>query len=693
MKKLKKKILIYLVISSFFPNQLVCIFVLISNSHFYMKFKYPLLFIILLIISNNLIAQNGSITIENDFNQPSCVACTTLHATTTAVTGIGGTGSYTVVQNAYNPYPFTGTTVLTSAANFAGWSDDRWSNVQNLPFPFCFFNNTFNSCLVSLNGQIGFDLSNATLFNNWSLSTANALPFNDPDFNNTIMGAYFDILPFSGGGNTVSTATYGVAPNRVFVLSFNNSPMFSCTSTLITQQIVLHEGSNIIDVNIQSKGSCSWNTGLAIEGIQNSTGTLAYSVPGRNASVWTATNDSYSFVPQGGVVGGGINPTSIDWYSLATNTYLGSGDTIQVCPNTTQSYYAKATYDLCGSQLFLYDTVLITKQDPITFSINSITDANCFDEFTGAINFNAIGGSNSFSYTLNGNSCTNNPTGLHANTYTIVATDAYNCTASTVVIVGEPSQVDISATLIQDVLCKYQNNGKVHVEATGGIPPYLYTNGNSFPKNPGNFDTLFAGFYKFYTADSHGCLDSIDIEIKQPDSLLTVDLYPTIATCINKKDGTIDAFASGGNPSFYTYEWTNTNPIQTSQMAIGLETGAYNVVVTDANGCITATQIQVEQELCCQLFMPDAFTPNGDLHNDSYRIIERGGGVILGEFRIYNRYGQEVFSTRDITKAWDGTFKGKEQNSDTYYYILQYQCNDKGIISPKVAKGSVILIR
>jgi gliding motility-associated-like protein len=204
---------------------------------------------------------------------------------------------------------------------------------------------------------------------------------------------------------------------------------------------------------------------------------------------------------------------------------------------------------------------------------------------------------------------------------------------------------------------------------------------------------LYAGSYQFYTADARGCLDSIQLEVKQPDSLLTVDLVPTIATCLNKKDGTIAAFASGGNSSFYAYEWTNTNPIQTAQTAIRLASGAYNVVVTDANNCITASQIQLEQELCCQLFMPDAFTPNGDLRNDVYSIIERGGGVILGEFRIYNRYGQVVFSTSDINKGWDGTFKGKDQNSDTYFYILQYQCNDKGIISPKVAKGSIILIR
>ena len=659
--------------------------------------KVCLSILLISMLSSHVVwAQNGGIVIENNFSQPTCVSCTTLHATTTPITGIGGTGAYTVVQNAYNPYPFVGTTFLTSANNFGGIIDDQWSNVLNLPFTFCFFNNSYNQYVVSLNGQLGFNLNNALQGNTYTLSTT-PLPNNNMDLNNTIMGAFYDIYPFVGTSPTssITTATYGVAPNRVFVLSFNANPMFNCTTTFITQQIVLHEGSNIIDVNIQNKPSCSgWTAGNnAIEGIQNAAGNIAYTVPGRNSGTWTANNDSYSFVPQGGVVGGGINPTSIDWYALPNNTYLGSGDTIQVCPTATQGYYAKATYDLCGSQLFCYDTVLITKQQPIAISINSITDANCFDEFTGAINCNANGGSNSFTYSINGNPTSNNPTGLHANTYTIVATDAFNCTASTTVSVGEPTKVSLNSTLLEDVLCKYQNNGKIHLLSTGGTPPYIYTSGNGIPQNFPAFDTLYAGIYQFYTADAQGCLDSIQLEVKQPDSLLTVDLVPTVATCLNKKDGTIAAFASGGNPSFYTYEWTNTNPIQTAQTAIGLASGAYNVVVTDANNCITATQIQLEQELCCQLFMPDAFTPNGDLRNDVYKIIERGGGVILGEFRIYNRYGQVVFSTRDIHQGWDGTFKGKNQNGDTYYYILQYQCNDKGNITPKIEKGSIHLIR
>jgi gliding motility-associated-like protein len=161
--------------------------------------------------------------------------------------------------------------------------------------------------------------------------------------------------------------------------------------------------------------------------------------------------------------------------------------------------------------------------------------------------------------------------------------------------------------------------------------------------------------------------------------------------CINKADGSVESIASGGVPP-YNYEW-NSRPPQYTPTATGLETGVYHVLVTDANGCITATQSPVEQQLCCQIFLPDAFSPNNDTKNDVYRILEYGGGVIMGEFRIYNRWGQEVFSTRDITKGWDGNFKGQPQNMDTYNYVVVYQCNEKGVISQKVKKGDLILVR
>jgi gliding motility-associated-like protein len=508
------------------------------------------------------------------------------------------------------------------------------------------------------------------------------------------MGAYYDIYPYSGANPnaSISTATYGTAPNRVFVVSFNQNPMFSCTSTSITQQIVLHEGTNQIDINIENKASCSWNGDLAIEGIQNGNGTIGYAVPGRNCSVWTATNDSWSFVPQGGTGGSGVNPTSITWSTTKFGPSIGTGDTIQVCPNATTQYFAKATYDLCGLVVEVYDSVTITKELPITFKINSITDALCYQSADGAIDFTCSGGSGSYNYTINGNPSSNNPTGLTANTYVIIATDASNCTASTTITINQPTDI-VTSSIVVDIPCKYQQNGKVYLTTTGGLPPYQYWHNNTSKTTADSFIYMAYGNHKFYTSDIHNCVDSIDVFVNQPDSLLSIELVPKLATCLAKNDGEVEAIASGGVSPYY-YNW-NTFPVQlTTALITNLASGVYNGTVIDANGCVASHQAKVEQQLCCELFLPNAFTPNNDGKNDYFHMTQRGGGIKLGEMKIFNRWGQEIYTSRNVEdKGWDGTFKGVPQNSDTYFYVIVYNCNDKGENSQKIAKGDIILIR
>ncbi|MBL4587592.1 MAG: T9SS type A sorting domain-containing protein, partial [Flavobacteriales bacterium] len=120
---------------------------------------------------------------------------------------------------------------------------------------------------------------------------------------NAILGPWQDINPAfngsAGGGGRVSYATYGVPPYRRFVASYDTVPMFSCTQLEFTNQIVIYESLNVIDINIANKPLYeTWNGGAAIEGIQNQDGTEAYVIPGRNfPELWTAQYDSYRFVP------------------------------------------------------------------------------------------------------------------------------------------------------------------------------------------------------------------------------------------------------------------------------------------------------------------------------------------------------------------------------------------------------------
>lgn len=92
----------------------------------------------------------------------------------------------------------------------------------------------------------------------------------------------------------------------------------------------------------------------------------------------------------------------------------------------------------------------------------------------------------------------------------------------------------------------------------------------------------------------------------------------------------------------------------------------------------------------CKIWMPDAFSPNGDGKNDVFRSRSFGGpDAGFTSLSVYNRWGNRVFYTEDAQSGWDGTFKGSTQSSDTYFYLLKYSCQGQATI----LKGNVILVR
>lgn len=248
-----------------------------------------------------------------------CDSALNLTAVITFPSGINNTTTYSQDTIPWNPAPFVGPNPILVAI------DDIWSGVVPLPFPFCYFGNTYNDMIVSSNGQIGFDLTQAGLYNAWASAGFGPAPVNNVTFNNTIMSPHHDILPTNAGA-VVTWGVFGVAPCRTMVVSWTNCSMFSCTSLIDTQQIVLHELTNEIDINIANKPLCAgWNGGIAHEGIQNASGTVAYMYPGRNGTQWSANNSGYRFTPNG-------PPTPITytftWTNAQTGAVLGTGSTL-----------------------------------------------------------------------------------------------------------------------------------------------------------------------------------------------------------------------------------------------------------------------------------------------------------------------------------------------------------------------------
>lgn len=192
----------------------------------------------------------------------------------------------------------------------------------------------------------------------------------------------------------------------------------------------------------------------------------------------------------------------------------------------------------------------------------------------------------------------------------------------------------------------------------------------------------------YYSAvtDANGCIDTFR-------TILTVKPLPPVK--ITNKDTVIKYGKSvvlnvfGGTQYYWTPLAGLSNPNNVSPTASPLVTTTYRVVGVGMNGCRGEDTIKVTVDYKSPISVPSAFTPNGDGKNDKFRLM----GVTfqtLTEFRVYNRWGQEVFSTQDINDGWDGTHNGKILDMGVYSYIIRVGYPDG---AAETIKGDVTLIR
>lgn len=115
----------------------------------------------------------------------------------------------------------------------------------------------------------------------------------------------------------------------------------------------------------------------------------------------------------------------------------------------------------------------------------------------------------------------------------------------------------------------------------------------------------------------------------------------------------------------------------------------YVLRVSNTQGCVGYDTISIKYYTGPDIYIPNAFTPNGDGRNDLFRFIPVGI-TEYKYFRIFNRWGQEVYSSTDFRQGWDGTYKGQPAPLDTYIWILEGKdFTGKTILK----KGTVTLVK
>jgi gliding motility-associated-like protein len=256
----------------------------------------------------------------------------------------------------------------------------------------------------------------------------------------------------------------------------------------------------------------------------------------------------------------------------------------------------------------------------------------------------------------------------------------------------------ISDTFIVDsTSCPGSTDGHIIVNAWGGTPgmklPYEYSLDGVTYQQGNNFYNLAAGTYTIYVMDSPGCVLQSTVSVYQPQALTLL---------INPQDSLIDLGASIqlfsvlGNltsQAINSYAWSPATGLSCldcpNPFASPYQTTQYYLTVNYGKNCMVTDSNLIEVGHGAHVYIPDAFSPNGDGTNDNFEVF--GTTLKAVGMKIFNRWGEKVFDSGDSQWAkWDGTYKGAAQPTGVYVYYVELVFLDG---TTQAKQGSITLIR
>ncbi len=378
-------------------------------------------------------------------------------------------------------------------------------------------------------------------------------------------------------------------------------------------------------------------------------------------------------------------------YTYGWSPNVSSGNTASAL---TAGIYTVTVTDNNGCSVLTGAT--LTEPGPLGLSLTA-NDALCFGQNSGTITSQASGGVSpySFSATNDGvnfiSSSNGQFTGLTAGNYTVLMVDQNTCSVSATVVVAEPAQL-VNTTGVEDASCYHYADGVLTFAAGGGNPGYQYTLSTGAANTTGLFGGLSAGTYQVSITDTKGCSIVDSGTIAEPDTvLISVAPNPTEVELGASLDLTTTTNQSGN----VTYQWFPAFGLScydcSNPTFNGVYSQTYTVIAVTDSGCIGSDTLQVTVIPNYNLFIPNAFTPNGDGTNDYWQIYGKLNGVKQIEVEVFNRIGEKVFEGHDLNFTWDGTYKGKDSPNGVYVYQMKIvwlnNHSDSGY------KGSLTLLR
>jgi gliding motility-associated-like protein len=392
---------------------------------------------------------------------------------------------------------------------------------------------------------------------------------------------------------------------------------------------------------------------------------------------------NYSPVTSGGISCG--CPVYTPTLSSTQILCNGGNSTITLAPNATGPFNFTWTPNISSTTSAIgpagnysvtmdssgcsYTTSIIVTQPSQLTSIMIPTNETCFGQSIGSAFVSPSGGTIPYTYLWSpGGQVTSLISNLPIGTYTVTITDANNCTSTNTTTITQPPAIVATYTTSPNGCEPWSIT---YTNTTLNTTAIWTINGTQYLGSPQTHLYPLAGTYNatLITTDINGCADTTGIITSTIYQLPSASFNPSpYITSIANPTIIFSNTSSGGS----TYLWAfgdGTTSTDQSPSHTYTTTGEFTILltVTTSNGCIdTSYQTILINELF-SIYIPNAFTPNGDGRNDTFGPVTQG--IKSYEFMIFNRWGERLYSTEN-GQPWDGYYQGRIVKQDVYTWKL-----------------------
>ena len=457
-------------------------------------------------------------------------------------------------------------------------------------------------------------------------------------------GQSFTISPSGANSYTVSNGNFVVSPITNSNYSVTGTSTAACLSNTVIASVTVNPLPNIAAISSPS-AICA----------------------GESAVLTASGANSYTWNPSGNTNTLSVTPTTTTTYSVSGTDNKGCSNSVTIStlvkPNPTLS--VNSTSICAGTSVVLSSSVIPA----------------------GSITYSWLpGGENNASINVNPNS---------TSVYSVVVSleGCLAMTTSTVSVVT--SMTPNVAFSYNGPYCTIQNSVSPNLNpvfSSGGqfisSPPGLVIDPNTGmidlnSSEPGNYQVTYTFAASACSVAASGVAN---IQVVLPVSL---NLVPQLSMLTGESTTLSVSGAS-------SYTWTPPDHLSCTTCSNPVASPPHSMtycVSSPEEECISKTCVEVKVETGCdgqELSLPNAFSPNGDGNNDEYCL--RGWNRCITEFRIiiYNRWGENVYESEDTEFCWDGSYKGKIQETEVFVYMLKAKLKDGTQISKN---GNITLLR